>query len=71
MIYHAAPNNDMHPTRDTQLVMYNQSCGRAGDAGHWAASLEKLVRKNLLLLPTLPSLLIMPAVGSMFLSKLR
>jgi hypothetical protein len=31
-------NNGMHPTRDTHLVIYLQSCGRAGDAGRWAAS---------------------------------
>jgi hypothetical protein len=26
-------NNGMHPTADTLLVKFNQSCGAAGDAG--------------------------------------
>jgi hypothetical protein len=30
---HAAPNNGMHPTADTQDFMYIESLGRAGDAG--------------------------------------
>jgi len=30
---YARPNNGMHPTRDTHLVMYFQRPGRAGDAG--------------------------------------
>jgi hypothetical protein len=28
-----APNNGMHPTRDTTAVMYFQSLGRASDGG--------------------------------------
>jgi hypothetical protein len=30
---YAAPNNGMHPTADTLLVMFLQRCGAAGDAG--------------------------------------
>ena len=29
----AHPNNGMHPTADTHLVIYFQRCGAAGDAG--------------------------------------
>ena len=29
----APANNGMHPTADTLLVMFQQSCGAAGDAG--------------------------------------
>jgi hypothetical protein len=29
----AAPDNGMHPTSDTLLVMFRQSFGAAGDAG--------------------------------------
>jgi hypothetical protein len=29
----AKPNNGMHPTADTLLVIYFQSLGAAGDAG--------------------------------------
>jgi hypothetical protein len=32
----AAPNNGMHPTRDTPAVIYLQRLGRAGDAGRYA-----------------------------------
>jgi hypothetical protein len=28
------PNNGMHPTADTMLVIYLQRLGAAGDAGH-------------------------------------
>ena len=33
-----APNNGMHPTADTLLLIYLQWCGAAGDAGRYAAS---------------------------------
>ena len=33
----AAPNNGMHPTADTPLVIFFQSLGAAGDAWRCAA----------------------------------
>jgi hypothetical protein len=35
------PNNGMHPTADTTLVMLRQWLGAAGDAGRYAASIER------------------------------
>jgi hypothetical protein len=32
MSVYAAPNNGMHPTADTPLVMFRQPFGAAGDA---------------------------------------
>lgn len=32
MTFRAAPNKDMHPTADTNLVIYFQGLGAAGDA---------------------------------------
>jgi len=37
----ALPNNGMHPTADTLLVIYFQSLGAAGDAGRQAASWQQ------------------------------
>ena len=37
----APPNNGMHPTADTLLVMYRQRLGAAGDAGRYAAVLPE------------------------------
>jgi hypothetical protein len=31
------PNNGMHPTADTNIVIYFQRCGAAGDAGRSTA----------------------------------
>ncbi len=36
----ATPNNGMHPTADTQLVIYSQRLGAAGDAGRSASYSE-------------------------------
>jgi hypothetical protein len=35
-VYKAPPNNGMHPTADTNLVICFQRLGAAGDAGRWA-----------------------------------
>jgi hypothetical protein len=32
------PNNGMHPTADTLLLIYLQSCGAAGDAGRYGSA---------------------------------
>jgi len=34
--YPRPPNNGMHPTADTPLVIYFQRLGAAGDAGRYA-----------------------------------
>jgi len=40
----APPNNGMHPTRDTSLVMYPERFGRAGDAGRYASDTSRGVK---------------------------
>ena len=40
MLLHTAPNNGMHPTADTLLLMFSERCGAAGDAGRYAAHLH-------------------------------
>jgi hypothetical protein len=37
LVLNGAPNNGMHPTADTLLVINFQGCWAAGDAGRWAA----------------------------------
>jgi len=44
--YQAAPDNGMHPTRDTNTLIFEQGGRRAGDAGRSALA-EGVGRKSL------------------------
>jgi hypothetical protein len=35
------PNNGLHPTRNTLALIFLQRCWRAGDAGRYAAKVER------------------------------